>query len=670
MIMATFAESRILKRAAIAVVGVALACSFLVPASAARAQTSAELQAQINQLLAVIAQLQAQLNGGTASSGSCPAGLWTRDLGNGSSGADVLALQRFLNSSADTRLAVSGAGSPGMETQYYGPITAAAVSKFQVKYRADVLTPLGLVNPTGYFGASSRAKANALCTATTPSTPGNNGNNNNNGTTLSGGEADLQNFDAKSGDDTDASEGDDEAEIMDVQFDVEDGDVRVNRIDVGVDHVSGGDDDPWDVFDRIAIIVDGKTIADEDVTDEDDWNEDDPENGDYTFRFTNLDDFVVREGDTGEFTVAFSIANSVDNADTGVTWETFIPEDGIRASDGVNINHYTGDTNDTVSFDIDEEGSDDDLMVRSSSDDPDATTLQLDENDRSDWITVFAFDLDAKNSSDDIEVQSLPIDLTFSSSTYNTLVRDARLMVDGDEVGDVDVTNGGTDNPTLTFDLDRDELTINEGDRVTVELQLQFNALGSALEGTTLSATIDGDDIEAEGADDLGTDQLGGSVTSETHTLRTAGVTADNVSTSESVRQTDGQADTGTYTIKFDVTAFDSDVYINRTAASGTTLGTGGVNYLVEDSSGDQVGGGSSSAALSSNAQVVGNRYRVSEGQTRTFTLSVAYTPAADDFYRVQLYSINWNDDNADPDTMQRALPAQNYETDYESLDS
>jgi peptidoglycan hydrolase-like protein with peptidoglycan-binding domain len=62
-------------------------------------------------------------------------------------------------------------GSAGMETEFYGPATAAAVSKFQVKYRAEILSPLGLVNPTGYWGAGSRAKANALCSETVVTTP-------------------------------------------------------------------------------------------------------------------------------------------------------------------------------------------------------------------------------------------------------------------------------------------------------------------------------------------------------------------------------------------------------------------------------------------------------------------------------------------------------------------
>ena len=85
-----------------------------------------------------------------------------RDLTLGSTGLDVMELQVFLNRDSETRLAVSGAGSPGQETQYFGPITKNALIRFQDKYASEVLTPLGLSRGTGYFGPSTRAKISSI----------------------------------------------------------------------------------------------------------------------------------------------------------------------------------------------------------------------------------------------------------------------------------------------------------------------------------------------------------------------------------------------------------------------------------------------------------------------------------------------------------------------------
>lgn len=93
----------------------------------------------------------------------CPGTTWGVNLKIGSTGADVMKLQQFLNMASDTQIAASGIGSAGMESSYYGALTGAAVKKFQLKYATQILAPLGLTTPTTNFFGSSRAQANTLC---------------------------------------------------------------------------------------------------------------------------------------------------------------------------------------------------------------------------------------------------------------------------------------------------------------------------------------------------------------------------------------------------------------------------------------------------------------------------------------------------------------------------
>ena len=73
-----------------------------------------------------------------------------RNLQQGSRGTDVLNLQKVLNLSTDTQIAITGAGSPGKETTSFGAATKTAVIKFQKKYN---ITPAA-----GYVGPATRTK--------------------------------------------------------------------------------------------------------------------------------------------------------------------------------------------------------------------------------------------------------------------------------------------------------------------------------------------------------------------------------------------------------------------------------------------------------------------------------------------------------------------------------
>lgn len=91
-------------------------------------------------------------------------------LSLGSSGPQITLLQQILNKDPETRVASTGPGSPGQETNLFGSLTRAAVIRFQEKYAADVLSPVGLETGNGRVGAFTRAKLNAVANSATPQT--------------------------------------------------------------------------------------------------------------------------------------------------------------------------------------------------------------------------------------------------------------------------------------------------------------------------------------------------------------------------------------------------------------------------------------------------------------------------------------------------------------------
>src|SRR3989344_6771114 len=165
-----------LKKKIIAVVTTMTVAAWMVPGSAF-ALTADELQVQINALMAQLATLQSQLaTVQTGTTGGAITGVpadfsFTANLKQGSSGNAVKYLQIVLNSDSATQIAASGVGSMGSETTFFGALTKAAVVKFQDKYASEVLTPLGLTAGTGFVGAGTRAKLNAMLGVTAPTTP-------------------------------------------------------------------------------------------------------------------------------------------------------------------------------------------------------------------------------------------------------------------------------------------------------------------------------------------------------------------------------------------------------------------------------------------------------------------------------------------------------------------
>ena len=78
-------------------------------------------------------------------------GLFNTDLSLGMTNADVLRLQQFLNTHGFI-IAKSGSGSPGKETNVFGPATQKALAQYQSTY--------GLAPATGFFGPETRAYVN------------------------------------------------------------------------------------------------------------------------------------------------------------------------------------------------------------------------------------------------------------------------------------------------------------------------------------------------------------------------------------------------------------------------------------------------------------------------------------------------------------------------------
>ena len=107
----------------------------------------AEIQAQIAELKAKIAAILGEQS-------SCQE--FNQNLYFGMENEQVRCLQEFLKEQGKEIY------PQGLVTGYFGPLTQAAVIRFQERYAEEILEPLELQNGTGFVGSSTRDKINKI----------------------------------------------------------------------------------------------------------------------------------------------------------------------------------------------------------------------------------------------------------------------------------------------------------------------------------------------------------------------------------------------------------------------------------------------------------------------------------------------------------------------------
>ncbi len=613
----------------------------------------------------------------TSSTGAAMTCNFTRNLNVGATGADVMELQKFLNAKGYT-VATAGAGSAGMESQYFGPATKGAVAKMQTAFAAEILAPLGLTTGTGFFGAATRAKANTLCAATTPEVPAGDDDDDDDttgddddDTDLSGGEASLEDFSRSSSPSAvDVAEDEEEVQVAGFEFDVNDADAAIKRVDVRFETttVAPASNKPYDYFESVQLLLDGEQIAEVDASAKADWE--DITGNAWELSFTDLDEKVSAD-DVAKLVIAVTTQGSLDTDDEATTWNVWIPNDGIRARDGAGIDQYVGDADLLASaaeertFDTEGAGQGEELKVSLSTSNPDASTIKVDEDNSTDDVTILTFELKAEES--DIEITELPIRFDIGSDFFDQVVSDVTLDVDGTIYDDFTTQNGATAIASTTFTFDTGDFVIDADSKVTVKVIVDLLKLtGNYDGGDTIAASlndIEVDAIDAEGADTIAAADLTGTAVGETHTLQSSGIFAE-IETITETSKSDGTNDdaVGEFKFKFDLTAFDDTFYVSAT-------NTAAYSFTVLDSTGaaSTTLTSAASAAITSTATQVGDAFRVDEGETESFTLTLTVDPGMVGNVRARINSVDFGSLSTAPlnQTAHTVAPAEDFRSDF-----
>lgn len=307
----------------------------------------------------------------------------------------------------------------------------------------------------------------------------------------------------------------------------------------------------------------------------------------------------------------------------------------ILAADGLATDIYTK-TNYPV-YTIEnasiEEPYDATLEFNTSSDNPDATILVVDEDDKTDY-TILVFELEAQEGP--ITIGDAYIRVETPDGVASSTIDDSELIING-VVHDQDGIQAIEGDASAQLHMFRLDTVVATNTPLEIEFSVEFEGYAGVYDvPQEVFASIDLDTRslwEAEGYDDLNpaTDFLG-TVLGETHTLFGAGLYLDDVDIHTELTTFDTSGSIGRFEIEFEATAIEDDFYFTDFATTSDT--TNGLKFYIDGA--DTIS--ALSTVVTSSADEESNGvYLIQEGNTEVITLQVEIEASETGNFRIGL---------------------------------
>lgn len=649
-------------------------------------------------------------------------------LKQGMTSSQVMSLQTTLNASGFL-VSTTGAGSPGMESSYFGSKTKAAVMAFQtakgltadgivgaqtgtalaamtggsMSYPAGCSStsgystvngqpctmtanyPVGCMSNSGYSTTTGQPCTGASLPAGCMSTAGfspisgvscSTGGSSNGA--LSGSTGNISSYSLLSSVDNQVGEGNTDKKVVGVEIKADAGsDLNISAMRVTFKNTNSPSSSKR--FDRYAKTVSvwaGSTkVGSASISD---FSED---SGLYT-KTINLSGATVKADQKSQFYVT---VDAVSNIDSGDFTNTFVATiDNARfndASGAILTETFSSPTiTKTFSFVSLATANDLELKVNLASDNMKATTVKVSTTSNTNNVQLLKFTVKAQGGK--MHIDQIPV--YFAASTaLSEVTGNVTLKINGDTFTETIASTTAT-GATITFD--NLSFDISADDTVTGTVYADINDIEVPYfnQGDTLKASITSSEVAVIDAEDANGDNIqsgdrSGSAVGEVMTFRSTGVNA-VMGDASITRDTDqnGNIVQVHYSIPVSVTSFGNTLYLGQSAQlAATATGSNAFALVYEASSAGStpvVGGTSSITLSSSDSSIDTNGFRLDDGQTKHFTITVnLIDPAtASTSYRVHLDQIRTFTDalltagaaNSD------LLPIESYRTNYQLINS
>jgi len=622
----------------------------MVAPSVGQAATAAELQEQIQALQSQLQTLLGQLNGGTTTTtttgGTIPAACagvtFTTNLTVGSTGAAVQCLQAILNMSADTQVSATGAGSPGMESTYFGAKTKAAVIVFQTKNAATILTPAGLTAGTGFVGAATRAALNAMIAGGTVGGTTTGGTTTGGTTTTGGPEGTITvSVNPAPADNTKVYEGDSKIAIYALKIKATGSDMDVQRVTLKFSS------QPYSYFSNV-YLYDGSTQVATAALNSTTVSK--VSASDYEITLANFaSKFIVPNNTTKALTVQVDVQSGISSGVwTGSNSSTITVNQpnstSVRAVDQAGLNQYSGDTTGrTVSVNA-SQATNATLTVSLDANTPKKRNVIADSSQNITGATLLTFDM--KAAKDNLLVDTLYATFSYVGATTTYAIPSTAYLYDDSGTaigtGSPSATTGVVSFSDLNYSIPKDTtktFTIRIDD--TIGAANSTSRIG-ADDGYAYLVTINTGSSTAgvtyEKSNGTTAYSTGSAASYPAYAYAEGPIfTIASISTS-STQKASGTTSTISATFNVQVQAVTGDVYIGNATLTPFVVRYG-------KNSTDTGAATGTTFTQPSGTTASGNYYKIGQGTSATFAVSSSYTlgDTSGAFYDLRMKSITWD---------------------------
>lgn len=535
---------------------------------------------------------------------SLPSFSFTLDLKQGDRGTEVMNLQKVLNTDSRTQVALSGVGSPGNESSFFGNLTKEAVIRYQTIHGLD-----GVQNPSskGRVDASMRFELNKVSSSSSsfPTTSSSSSssssvvaNDGTDGSVTISLDSYVGNQTLKKGETKDMYAVKAQATI---------GPVTISRFDVRMNKR------PWLYFGKLILKTsDGTVIAEKNISSASDATEI-TVGSDYLVRFDNVN-YVVKPGDDKIIVVSGSVLPTTDKLSSDVTVTVMTGSNGIRTINGQGYTEALSETSGrTVT--LSSSGSIGDIAARVNSGSPAVRIQTTSTSGETPSVTLGMFDFKSLNKTSKINALTFALNSPRGQVAFGTLFKRITLT-DGTHTYSGTISNSASTTAFSNLDINLGLDTWN-----TLKLVADVADADDFANGAMASTSMVVNATNIVGIDDNYTTVTAtgaNTIASNDITFLQSGAKLSGLSTTITPID-NGTSASATSTVKFIFTLENtgtSDLYVSKTpatlvATSTTTGSLGSLTLLSADSS-----------TLSGDASTY---YIIPSGSSRKFTLDGSF---------------------------------------------